>query len=79
MFDRITDHLVDDVRSIARWWSVRMTLIGGLLGGVLSAMPAMPPEVQAVVPVKYRVAAIGVWMIAAVVARVVKQKPNAAG
>lgn len=74
---RMQARLVDDWHQFARWWSVRMTIIGGILGAALSAMPAMPPEIQAAVPVKYRVAAIAIWSLASIVTRVVKQKPNA--
>jgi hypothetical protein len=71
--------LVDDCRDFLRWWSVRMTLIGGIIGGVLTAMPSMPPEVQTALPVKYRVAALAIWTIASLAARVAKQPDKASG
>lgn len=78
MLERLKARLVDDWVEFARWWSVRMTALGGILGGVLAAMPAMPAEVQAAVPVKFRVAAIAVWSVASIITRVVKQNPGAA-
>jgi hypothetical protein len=66
--------LVDDWRDFTRWWSVRMTAVGALLGGILAIMPSMPQEVQAAVPERYRIAAVAIWALASLYSRVAKQK-----
>lgn len=68
--------LVDNWKSFWAWYSTWMHLIGTTIAGVLLLVPSMPPEVQAIVPVKWRVAALGLWLIAGFVARVVKQGPQ---
>jgi len=70
----IQKRLVDDWRQAWRWWSVRMTAIGTLLGGALAIMPSMPAEVQAMIPTKYRLIAVGLWAMASLYSRVAKQR-----
>lgn len=77
IIDKLRARLVDDVRDMWRWWSVWMMTIGGVLGTALTAVPAMPVEVQQAIPVAYRATLIAVWSVAALLTRIIKQKPNA--
>lgn len=70
----LKQRLVDDWHGMLRWWSVRMTLIGGLLATLLSLMPSMPAEVQAALPIRYRLVLVAVWALAALLSRVLQQK-----
>lgn len=79
MIEQLTDRLVDDWREAMRWWSVRMTALGGLLMSALAMIPAMPNEIQQLLPPSVRVAIAGLWVAASIYARVAKQKPNAKG
>lgn len=70
----LTDRLVADYRTIAKMWSVRMNAIGAVLYPLLIAVQAMPPEIQALFPLKYRALAAGLYSLAVVAARVWPQK-----
>jgi hypothetical protein len=71
------DRLIEDWRSAWRFWSIRMQLAGTMISGLLVMVPAMPAEIQELVPLKYRVVAIGLWAVASIGARLIKQKPRA--
>lgn len=73
----MTRHLIDDWRQAWRLWSVRMNAVGAALGAALAMIPAMPPEVQAMIPLRYRVIAVGLWAVASMAARLLRQKPRA--
>lgn len=73
----LRDRLVDDWCHAWRWWSVRMTALGGLLMSALAMIPVLPVEIQALFPPSVRVAVAGLWVAASIYARVAKQKPDA--
>lgn len=72
--------LVDDWRNAWRWWSVRWNALGTVLLPLLTAVPAMPAEVQAMLPLKARALAAGLYMLVGIAFRVTQQKrrPDAA-
>lgn len=72
----IRDRLIDDWNQAWRFWSVRMQALGALLTTLMVMVPAMPPEIQALVPVKYRVIALGLWAAASIASRLIKQQPK---
>lgn len=74
MLEKLKDRLVDDWCHMARWWSVRMTALGGLLSSLLIMVPAMPAEIQALLPPAARVVIVALWAAASIYARVHKQK-----
>lgn len=69
----LTQRLVADWRTITKFWSVRMAAIGAILYPLLIAVQAMPPEVQAMLPLKYRAIAAGLYALASLITRVVIQ------
>lgn len=73
MLDNLKSRLVADWRTIMRFWSVRMTALGAILYPVLISVQAMPPEVQAMFPLKYRVIAAFIYQAASFYVRVVVQ------
>jgi hypothetical protein len=77
--ERVRARLVDNWTSAWRWWSNWMHVVGTTLAGLLLLVPAMPLEVQAMVPLRYRVLAIGVWTLAGFAARLVRQGGQANG
>lgn len=66
--------LVDDWRQASAWWSVRINAVGALLLPLLTMVPSMPPEVQAMLPPTLRAALVGLWCLAAIAARLIAQK-----
>ncbi len=74
----LRDRLICDWRQASKWWSVRMNAIGALLLPALTMVPSMPPEVQAMLPLKVRALLIGLWCIASLGARVIAQKKPSA-
>lgn len=77
IIDGIKARLVEDWKQATRWWSVRMTAIGAILYPLLISVQAMPPEVQALFPLRYRAIAAGLFQLAVIAARVWGQKtPN---
>lgn len=78
----LTKRLVADWRTITKFWSVRMTAFGAILYPLLIAVQALPPEVQALFPLKYRALAAGLYAVASLITRVViqpKLQPPTAG
>lgn len=72
--DRLRDRLVDDWRDFTRWWSVRMTALGALVSSLLIMVPAMPAEIQALLPPGVRLVLVGLWAAASIYARVARQR-----
>lgn len=75
--ERLKLQLVEGWRSAWRWWSMRLHVIGTLIAGAILLVPQMPAEVQALIPIEWRAAAIALWFILGVVARVMQQSPRA--
>jgi hypothetical protein len=73
MFDRLDNWCVDNWRKMWRFWSTWMITIGGLIGSIMSLIPALPNEVQQAIPVKYRVIVVAVWSVASLITRFIKQ------
>lgn len=73
MWGKLNDRLVADWRTIMRLWSVQMNAIGVVIYPLLIAVQALPPEVQAVFPLKYRAIAAGVYAMASLLTRVIIQ------
>jgi hypothetical protein len=74
MLERIQARLVDDWRDARHWWSVRWNALGAILLPLLTAVPSMPDEIQAMLPEWLRVTAAGLWCIAAIAFRLMAQK-----
>lgn len=72
--DWANDRLVAGWRCALRMWSLQMHTFGTLIVAALVMVPTMPAEVQALVPLKYRVAVIGAWYVGGIWARLKKQK-----
>jgi hypothetical protein len=73
MFENLKSRLVADWRTIMKFWSVRMAAIGAILYPLLISVQAMPPEVQAIFPLKYRALAALIFQMASLYVRVVVQ------
>lgn len=75
---RLQDRLVADWRTIARFWSVQWAFLGTILLPVMTIVPSLPPEVQAMLPPTVRVLVTGAWSLIYIALRVWPQKkPNA--
>jgi hypothetical protein len=75
-FHGLRQHLIDDCRRWWTLWSLRMHLATTAAIGLLTLVPGLPAEVQAVIPAPYRALIVGIWAVAGFAARVIKQKPN---
>lgn len=69
----LKERMVDDWREASQWWSARFNAAGTVVYPLLISVQAMPPDVQGVFPLKYRVVVAGVYSLAALFARVYKQ------
>jgi hypothetical protein len=79
MWGAFESRLVADWRTISKFWSVRMNAIGVVIYPLLISVQALPPEAQAVFPLKYRAIAAGIYAMASLFTRIVIQpKLNAA-
>lgn len=66
--------LVDDWRSAWKWASMWLHVIGTTVLGLFVLIPAMPKELQALIPAQWQAAVVAVWFIAGIAARLVKQR-----
>lgn len=73
MLENLNARLVADWRTLTKFWSVRMTAIGAVLYPLLISVQVMPPEVQAVFPIKYRALVALAFQMASFYVRVVVQ------
>ena len=55
------------------WFSVQMHVIGTAMLGIALIAPALPDEVMAIVPLKWRALMLGVWALVGLLARLKKQ------
>lgn len=76
MIEVIKSRLVADWRNASRWWSVRMNAIGALLLPLLTLVPSMPPEIQAIFPPSVRAGLAAAWCIATIAVRLMAQRTN---
>lgn len=74
LFQQVRARFVDDWHQAGKWWSIRMNAIGVVLYPLLLSVQAMPPDIQALFPLKYRAIVAGVFQVAALLARVYVQK-----
>ncbi len=66
-------------KDLVRLYSVWMHILGTVIIGIFALVPALPAEVQAVIPLKYRAIALAVWAIGGPLARAIKQHRDEAG
>ena len=76
MMDLLKARLVDDWREASRWWSVRLNALGAILLPLLTMVPSMPAEVQALLPPALRALLVALWCVASIAARLWAQKPR---
>jgi hypothetical protein len=74
--ERVRAHLIDDLRCAWRYWSVRLHLAVLAFAGLYELAPALPPEVQAMLPEHLRPGVLGAYALAGLLARLMKQKAN---
>jgi hypothetical protein len=74
MLDRLKARLVDDWREASRWWSVRLNMLGAIVLPLVTLVPSMPAEVQAMFPPAMRATIAGLWCIASIAARLFVQR-----
>lgn len=74
LFERLRARLVDDWREASRWWSVRINAAGAVLLPLLTMVPSMPAEIQALLPPTLRAVLVAAWCITAIGARLFVQK-----
>lgn len=58
--------LVDDWRQATEWWSVRWNALGAVVLPLLTMVPSLPAEVQALLPPAVRAIAAALWCVAAI-------------
>jgi hypothetical protein len=72
--ERLREQLVDDARQAWRWWSVRWAALGAIMLPLLQVLPpALPPELQALLPPSVRAITTGLWCIGFLILRVAAQ------
>lgn len=76
LLERLRARLIDDWREASRFWSVRMNAAGALLLPLLTMVPSMPAEIQAMLPPTLRAILVGLWCVASIGARLFAQKPK---
>jgi hypothetical protein len=79
MLDPIRKRLVDDWRQAWRWSTVRFHALMLLLAGVYEIMPALSPQIAAMLPAAHQAKAIGVYALIGLLLRLTKMKSNGAG
>lgn len=70
----IQARLVADWRDASGWWSVRWAALGTILLPVMTVVPSLPAEVQAMLPPSVRVIVTGLWSLVYIALRVTAQK-----
>lgn len=76
MLDGLKDRLIDDWSRALKLWSVRINALGAIILPLLTMVPALPAEFQALFPPAVRAIIAALWCAAAIAARLVKQKPS---
>ena len=70
----IRDRLLCDWRTITKWWSVRWAALGTFVLPIMTIVPSLPNEVQALLPPTVRVLVTGLWCLLYIAFRVTAQK-----
>jgi hypothetical protein len=68
--------LVDDIRQAWRWSSVRLHAAMVLIAGMYEIMPALNPQIAAMLPAAQQAKAIGAYALIGLALRVTKLKGN---
>jgi hypothetical protein len=79
IWNMLCDRLVDDWHRALRLWSVRVNALGAIVLPLLTMVPALPVEIQALFPPAVRALLAALWCVAAIGARLIKQKPGGSG
>lgn len=74
IFSKLQDRLVCDWQTIAKFWSVRWAALGTFLLPIMTIVPSLPNEVQAMLPPTVRVIVTGAWSLIYIALRVWPQK-----
>lgn len=77
--EAIKARLIDDWKRCLRLWSVRIHAAALAFLAIYELVPAVPAEVQALIPSQYRAPLIGLYALAGIAARIIKQKGAANG
>jgi uncharacterized membrane-anchored protein len=70
----LRDRLVADWQTIIRFWSVQWAALGTILLPIMTVVPSLPAEVQALLPPTVRVIVTGAWSLIYIALRVWPQK-----
>lgn len=70
----LTTRLVEDWREAWRWWSVQMHLLASMVLMAVQLVPAMPGELQAIIPQPWGAVVTALWTLLGLYARVAKQR-----
>lgn len=68
--------LADDLRSLARKWSVQLHALMIAISAAYQAMPTLDPSIAAMLPAPQQVKAIGLYAFVGLILRILKQKPG---
>jgi hypothetical protein len=63
MLKTLEKRLVADYATIVGWWSVRWAALGVVLLPIMTVVPSLPLEVQALLPPSVRVIVTGLWSL----------------
>jgi hypothetical protein len=74
LLQSLRDRLVCDWRIILQFWSVRWAALGTFLLPIMTVVPSLPSEVQALLPPTVRVIVTGAWSLIYIALRVWPQK-----
>ena len=74
MWGKLEGRLIADYRTICKLWSVRWAALGTFLLPIMTVVPSLPAEVQALLPPTVRVIVTGVWSMVYIALRVWPQK-----
>jgi hypothetical protein len=74
LLQALRDRLVCDLRTIVRLWSVQWAALGTFLLPIMTIVPSLPNEVQALFPPKVRIILTGAWSLIYIALRVWPQK-----
>lgn len=74
LLDAIKARLIDECRRWWKLWSVRWNALGALLMPLLILVPALPNEVQGLMPLKARAVAAGLYCLIGIALRLTAQK-----
>jgi sugar phosphate permease len=77
IWNAFCSRLIDDWHRALKLWSIRINAAGAIILPLLTMVPALPAEIQALFPPAVRAIIAALWCVAAIAARLVKQKPSA--